>query len=125
MAYWDYPFWKFHQPGVLLYPAMLNFGVCLVRFVCLILLSVFLAFRLSGRVKDRLFRAGVLLALTLPVYCWITVLVPGLRVDNDNFHSSHIFLEVYFPVYFPLVLYGIHVRYQRAVKQLQRENGLI
>jgi len=119
----DYPFWKFHRAGVLLHPAILNLGVCLIRFVCLILLSVFFALRLFGRVNGRLLRTGVLLALTLPVYYWIMALVPGLRVDN--WHSSNVFLEVYFPVYFPLVLNGIFSRYQRADKQLQRENGLL
>ena len=118
MAYWDYPCWKFNRPGVLLYPAMLNFGVCLLRFVCLILLSVFLAFRLFGQFNIRLLRAAVTLPLIFPAYLCAGIFIPASGIILFPHHFP------FFEIYFPCVIFGIFLRYRRADKQLQRENGL-
>ena len=121
MAYWDYPYWVFNRPGVLLYPAILNFGICLLRLLCAILLSAFLVLRLFGQINVRLLRIGTLLTLTFPVHCLIVAFVPELRIGDLHHHNPFTF----FWVYCPLALYGIYYRYRRSEKQLQRDNGLI
>jgi len=121
MAYWGYPYWRFNQPGVLLLPALLYLGVCLLRFVCMIWLVAFLGFRLFGRVHTGWLRAGTLMMLVFPLFYWITLAVPGWR--TDVFQHTNILFEAYFPVYFPLFFYGIYHRYRRSEKQLQRDNG--
>jgi hypothetical protein len=115
----DYPFWKFNRPGVLLYPALLNLGVCLIRSVCVLLFALFLVSRLFGKANLHLFRAGVLISLVLSIYVLITLFVPTLQVDN--LHPCFNLFEFHLP----LVLCVIYHRYRRSEKQLQRDNGLI
>ena len=123
MVYLDYPYWKFDRPGVLLHAALLNFGVCLLRFVCAVLFSVFLAFRLFGQVNIPLLRISVILSLIFPFYCLIIVFARHLQIQNFPINSP--FLEIWFPINFSLIIFMQYNRYHRSNKQLQRENGLI
>jgi len=123
MAYWYYPYWTFHRPGVLLFPAVLYFGVCLLRLVCLILFSAFLVLWLSGRVNAGLLYTSSLLALIFPVYRWITILYPELQIDI--LRHSFVSLEFYSAICVSLVMNGIYHDYRLSEKQLQRDNGLI
>jgi len=101
----------------------IEFLICCVmipiRILSAILFFAFLGQRLSGKVNGRLLRAAATLPLVFPIYFYIMIFVPALRIVPWPFHFP------FFEFYFPCVLFGIFLRYRRADKQLQRENGLL
>jgi hypothetical protein len=117
-VFWDYPR-AFNLPFFDV-AFLMNLGMIPMRLVCAILFSAFLLLKLFGRFNTQVLRVAATLSLIFPAYFWIGVFtVPALGIHN--FPSRFPFFEIYFP----FVIYGIYLRYRRADKQLQRENGLI
>jgi hypothetical protein len=101
-------------------PAVL-FGRCIffTRLICIVAYSILLVFQLFGQVNIRLLCIAALLSLLWPLYLWITLFMPTLRIPN-------LFPQfLFFDIYLPAMLLIFSRRYRRADRQLQRENGLI
>ena len=96
-------------------------SVLVLRGVCVILLFLFLLFRLLfGRISIPLVRATALVSLINAIFTVIIVVI-GVHVTGWWFGRHSVFLEIWLPCAF----YGFYHRYRKSEKQLQRDNGLI